>query len=468
MANMLKAVEEELQKRRKGAAVRLEVETGCPAEIRALLLEYLRLGEEDLYLIDGPINPVSLAALLEGDHSPELRYRSFLGCVAAPLRGETDLFSVIRQQDILLHHPYDSFCSIVELLEQAADDPNVLAIKQTLYRTGSDPQIFGALMQAVRNGKQVTAVFELKARFDEALNIRWAQQLEEAGVHVVYGLVGLKIHGKMCLIVRKDEDGIRRYVHLSTGNYNPATARLYTDYGLLTARPDFGEDATNLFNLLTGICQFPGMRKFMVAPFELRSRMMELIEREAENARKGLPARIVAKMNALVDPEIIQALYRASGAGVKIDLLVRGICCLRPKMPGVSENITIRSVVDRFLEHGRFYYFENACQPELFVGSSDWMPRNFNRRIEIVFPIEDGNIRERLISEIMEILLADNTKARFLNADGSYSKAQPAPGAARRRSQFEFIELAEKFVGANPLARSSSRAQPKVKLAPRP
>jgi polyphosphate kinase len=468
MANMLKAVEEELQKRRKGAAVRLEVETDCPPEIRAQLLEYLRLSEEDLYLIDGPINPISFHALIEGDHSPEQRFPSFLAPVAGALRGETDLFSAIRQGDILLHHPYDSFSSIVELLEQAAEDPHVLAIKQTLYRTGGDPQVFGALMQAVRNGKQVTAVLELKARFDEANNIRWAQQLEEAGVHVVYGLVGLKIHGKICLIVRKDEDGIRRYIHLSTGNYNPITARHYTDFGLLTARPDFGEDATNLFNLLTGICQFPGMRKFMVAPFELRSQMMRLIQREAEHAGKGLPARIVAKMNALVDPEIIEALYHASAAGVKIDLIVRGICCLRPQVPGLSENIIVRSIVDRFLEHGRLYYFENACQPEVFMGSADWMPRNFNRRIEVVFPIEDGKIRERLASEILEVLLADNTKARFLNADGSCTIPSTGPGRARRRSQFEFIERAEKSGRADHASRPQPAVPRSVKMVSRP
>jgi polyphosphate kinase len=308
----------------------------------------------------------------------------------------------------------------------------------------------------------------LRARFDEANNISWARQLEEAGVHVVYGLVGYKIHAKMCLIVRRDEDRIRRYVHLSTGNYNPTTARIYTDIGLLTCRNDFGEDATNLFNLLTGICQFQGMRKLLVAPFELHGRILKLIQREAENARKGLPARIIAKMNSLVDPQTIEALYQASQAGVKIDLIVRGICCLRPGVKGASANITVRSIVDRFLEHSRLFYFDNACQPEIIVSSADWMPRNFFRRIEIGFPIEDGNLRERLISELLAISLADNTRARYLQPDGSYRRARTAKGEKMRRSQFEFIQLADD--GDKPQKPTSRRKSkyPQVKLAPSP
>ena len=443
VANLLKAVEAELHNRRRGDAVRLEVEKDCPLDIQAQLLENLRLEEEDLYIIDGPLNPTRIMAIYEGDHSPELRDPPFVAPLAAPLRDETDLFSVIRARDILLHHPYDSFDSVVDFLEQAARDPKVLAIKQTLYRTGGDPRIVGALMEAVRNGKQVTAVVELKARFDEANNIRWSQRLEEAGVHVVYGLVGFKIHGKMCLVVRKDDDTIRRYLHLSTGNYNATTARVYTDVGLFTCRTQFGEDATNLFNLLTGICQFQGTQKFQVAPFELHGRILKLIEREAEHARKGLPARIIAKMNALVDQEVIEALYRASQAGVKIDLIVRGICCLRPKVKGVSENISVRSIVDRFLEHSRIYYFENALQPEILIGSADWMPRNFFRRIEIVFPIDDGNLRERVRTEILETMLADTVKARFLQANGSYLRPGHKRGAAARRAQPEFIAFTQ-------------------------
>ena len=316
-ANLLKAVENELHNRRKGDAVRLEVQKDCPPVIREALLKTLRLTENDLYLIDGPLNPTRLMALYEGDHSPELRDHPFVAPVAPALRGRPDLFAAIRERDILLHHPFENFSSVVEFLQLAASDPDVLAIKQTLYRTGGDERIIGALESAVRNGKQVTAVVELRARFDEANNIQWARQLEEAGVHVVYGLVGYKIHAKALLVVRREGYQIRRYVHLSTGNYNPVTARLYTDIGLLTCRPDFGEDVTNLFNLLTGICQFQGLRKLIVAPFEFHRRMIELIEREAANARRGLPARITAKLNSLAERQMIEALYRASQAGVE-------------------------------------------------------------------------------------------------------------------------------------------------------
>ncbi len=467
-ANLIKAVEEELHNRRKGEAVRLEVSADCPPDIRAELLEKLHLAEDDLYIIDGPINPVRLMAIVEGDHSPELRDPPFIARVAPALRDQTDLFAAVRERDVLLHHPFDNFSSVVELLAQAAEDPDVLAIKMTLYRTGGDPRIVGALMNAVRNGKQVTAVVELKARFDEANNIAWARRLEEAGVHVVYGLVGYKVHGKMTLIVRRDADGIRRYVHLATGNYNATTARFYTDLGLLTCRPEFGNDASSLFNLLTGICQFQGTRKFLVAPFELHSRMLKLIERESANAKRGLPARIIAKLNSLVDRDIIEALYRASQAGVKIDLIVRGICCLRPGVKGVSERITVRSVVDRFLEHSRIFYFENACQPEVFVGSADWMPRNFFRRVEVVFPIEDGNLRDRVKRELLDTVLADTVKARVLQADGTYQRATPKCGAKAVRSQTEFIRLASN--GSAPKGRSN-KAKPRaaaVKLRPRP
>jgi polyphosphate kinase len=403
------------------------------------LLATLRLEEEDLYAVDGPLNPTRLMAVYEGDHSPELRDPPFVAPVGLALRDQPDLFEAIQQRDRLLHHPYESYDSIVQFLEQAAKDNRVLAIKQTLYRTGGDPRIIGALMSAVNHGKQVTAVVELRARFDEANNIQWARQLEEAGVHVVYGLVGYKIHAKMCLVVRRDNDGIRRYVHFGTGNYNPTTARLYTDVSLLTCHPDFGEDATNLFNLLTGISQFKRMRRLLVAPFDLQERVLELIARETENATKGLPARIIAKMNALVDERAIEALYRASEAGVKIDLVIRGICCLRPGLKRLSTNITVRSIVDRFLEHSRIYYFENACQPEVFMSSADWMPRNFFRRVELALPIVDGIVRDRLISELLAVSLADTEKARHLRADGSYHRITPGARQKAVRSQFEFI-----------------------------
>ena len=467
-ANLIKAVEEELHNRRKGEAVRLEVSADCPAEIRAELLAKLNLTEDDLYVIDGPINPVRLLAIVEGDHSPELRDPPFLARVAPALRDQPDLFAAIRERDLLLHHPFDNFSSVVEFLAQAAEDPDVLAIKMTLYRTGGDPRIVGALMNAVRNGKQVTAVVELKARFDEANNIAWARRLEEAGVHVVYGLVGYKIHAKMTLVVRRDADGIRRYVHLATGNYNATTARFYTDLGLLTCRTDFGEDASALFNLLTGICQFQGTRKLLVAPFELHGRMLRLIHRETANAKRGLPARIIAKMNSLVDREIIEALYRASQAGVQVDLIVRGICCLRPGLKDISDHITVRSVVDRFLEHSRIFYFENACQPEVFVGSADWMPRNFFRRVEVVFPIEDGNLRDRVKRELLDIVLADTVKARVLQPDGTYRLAKPRRGAAPVRSQMEFIRLASNGLAPKAQAGKGKQRAAPVKLRRRP
>jgi polyphosphate kinase len=439
--SLRKAVENELHNRRRGDAVRLEIDQDCPEAIRQALLGTLRLTAEDVTLIDGPLYPARLMALYESDQFRDLRDPPFLAPAPAALRGETDLFAAIRRHDILLHHPYESFNTVVDFLEQSARDPKVLAIKQTLYRTGGDTRIVGALMEAATRGKQVTAVVELRARFDEANNIQWSRQLEEAGVHVVYGLVGYKIHCKICLVVRKDDDGIRRYVHLSTGNYNPTTARLYTDTGLLTCQPDFGEDATNVFNLLTGIGHFQAGKKLLLSPFQLHRRMLALIGREAENARRGQPARIIAKMNALSEGEIIEALYRASQAGVKIDLLVRGICCLRPGLRGVSDHITVRSVVDRFLEHSRIFYFENAGQPEIFLGSADWMPRNFFRRIEAVFPVEDAALRRRVKTELLGIPLADEARAWLLQASGAYRRARPKSRPALR-SQLEFIRLA--------------------------
>ena len=461
--NLLKAVEEELHKRRRGDAVRLEIAHHCPDQIREALLKTLHLAGDDLYLIDGPMNPTRLMALYQGDHSPELRDPPFFAPVAAALRGKKDLFAAIRERDILLHHPYEKFSSVVEFLETAATDPDVLAIKMTLYRTGGDQRIVSALMNAVNNGKQVTAVVELRARFDEANNIEWARKLEENGVHVVYGLFGYKIHAKCALVVRSENYQIRRYVHLGTGNYNPTTGKLYTDLGLLTCQAEFGEDATNLFNLLTGICQFQGMKKLIVAPFDLHAKLLELVAREAANARRGLPGHIIAKCNSLVEPQLIKALYAASQAGVKVDLIVRGICCLRPGVPALSENITVRSIVDRFLEHSRIYYFENACRPEVFLGSADWMPRNFFRRIEVVFPIEDGNLRDRVISEILRVTLADNAKSRMLGADGIYRPAEIPAGEMPRRSQMEFMALA-----APKMAAKAREKYPRVELAPRP
>jgi len=466
--NILKAVENELHNRRRGDAVRLEVEAGTPSEIRKALLSTLHLSEEDMYAIDGPLNPVRLMAICEGDHSPGLRFRPFSPQTAPALRDVDDIFSAIRRQDILLHHPYESFDSVVEWLEQAAVDPDVLAIKMTLYRTGGDTRIVGALMRAVKAGKQVAAVVELRARFDEANNILWARQLEEAGVHVVYGLVGLKIHSKVALVVRREDEGIRRYVHLGTGNYNATTSRFYTDLGLLTCRPDFGEDATNLFNLLTGICQFQGTRRLLLSPFVLHTRLLEMIRREAEHARGGLGGSIVAKLNSLADPEIIQALYHASESGVKIELIVRGICCLRPGVKGMSSNITVRSIIGRFLEHTRIFLFGNAYQPQMFVGSADWLPRNFFRRIEVVFPIDDGVHLDHIRHEILGRMLKDSASSRFLDSDGVWHRAPAFKSGRARNCQQEFMEIAEASARPKaPTGRGAAKYQ-RVRLVKRP
>jgi polyphosphate kinase len=438
---LLKAIEKELHNRRKGDAVRLETDHDCPEAIRKALLGTLRLTEDDLNLTDGPLDPARLMSIYEEDHSAHLRETPFHAPASPAFAGTEDIFEAIRRQDILLHHPYESFDGVAGFLEQAARCPRVLAIKQTLYRTGGDTRIVGALMEAASHGKEVTAVVELRARFDEANNIQWSRMLEEAGVHVVHGMVGYKIHAKICLVVRQEADGIRRYVHLSTGNYNLTTARLYTDVGLLTCQPDFGEDATNLFNLLTGIGHYQPTRKLILAPFELHRRMVAFIEREAAHATRGRPARIIAKMNALVDGDLIQALYRASQAGVQIDLLVRGICCLRPQWPGLSENITVRGIVDRFLEHSRLFYFENGGHPEMWAGSADWMPRNFFRRIEAVFPIEDPRLRRRLKQELLAIPMADNVKAWNLQPDGSYERVREK-NSKLVRSQVQFMKRA--------------------------
>ena len=413
-----------------------------PKTWSANLLETMELSEDDLYYIEGPVNPIHLSGLLEGDHSPELRDDHFLPPPSPVFKNQNDIFEVIRNQDVLLHHPYESFECVVDLLKQAADDPKVLAIKQTLYRTGSDPRIASALMKAAQNGKEVAVIMELKARFDEASNIRRAREMEEAGVHVSYGLRGYKIHSKLCMIVRQEEDRLRRYLHLATGNYNPSTAKLYTDLGMMTCRDDYGDDAAAVFNLLTGFCEFEGTNKLIVAPFEFQSHTLELIQRETEHAREGKPARITAKMNSLVDKPVIEALYEASQAGVKIDLIVRGICCLRPGVPEFSKNITVRSIVDRFLEHSRIYQFENAGDPEVFVGSGDWMHRNFQKRIEVAFPVEDMSLKNRMLNEILPLHLSDNVKAHLLQPDGSYVQLGPGKNEPASRSQIRFLELA--------------------------
>jgi polyphosphate kinase len=351
-------------------------------------------------------------------------------------------WTAIRARDVLVHHPYESFAPVVDFIEAAADDERVLAIKQTLYRTSSDSPVVHALQRAADNGKQVTAVIELKARLDEERNILWARELEKAGVHVVFGFVGLKTHCKVALVVRREDDGIRRYVHLATGNYNPQTARIYTDLGFFTCNPDFCEDASALFNYLTGYGELPQWRKLVVAPSRMQGFMIEKLEREAALQRDGGEGRVIAKINGLLEPAVVQALYRASQAGVRIDMICRGVCALRPGLPGISENIRVISIVDRFLEHSRIFYFGNGGDAEVYIGSADWMDRNLSRRVEVVFPIEQPDLKHRLIEEILATSLNDNVKARELLPDGSYQRVKPQPGQPRVRSQDKFLEMA--------------------------
>ncbi|MGD8700300.1 MAG: polyphosphate kinase 1 [Gemmatimonadales bacterium] len=442
--DLLSAIEVSLRERRRGEAVRLEISAGADDRFVELLGEALDLQPQDLYAIDGPIDLSVMMNLWQLDGFRHLKDEPLVPRTSPSFAKRQSVFDAIRERDILVHHPYESFNAVVNFIDNAADDPDVLGIKQTLYRTSVSSPVLNALARAAQNGKQVTALVELKARFDEANNIAWARTLEEAGVHVVYGVVGVKTHCKVALVVRRESVGIRRYVHMATGNYNPQTARIYTDIGLFTADPAFGEDASELFNLLTGYSQGHEWQKVLVAPRGLRERMVELIRRERGKAEAGRPARIIAKMNALVEPSLIDELYDASQAGVEIDLLVRGICCLRPGLPGISERIRVRGVVDKFLEHSRVFYFENDGDPELFLGSADWMPRNFYRRIEIAFPVESPQLKERIIGEILPVTLADNVKARALDRDGVYQRLVPAQGDPSVRSQAVFQELARR------------------------
>jgi polyphosphate kinase len=439
--NLLRTIEQELRRSRRGDAVRLEVEADCPKEFRELLLEFFDLSEDDVYKLDGPLSMTHLAPLVANDAFAKLRDRPFQPGRDPALPQHADIFEVLRRQDVLLHHPYDSFDPIVDFIEEAAHDPQVLAVKITLYRTSGDSAIVEALIDAANAGKQVTAIVELRARFDEAVNIQWARRLEEAGAHVIYGVVGLKTHCKALLIVRRDADRIRHYVHLGTGNYHPRTARIYTDFSLLTSEPELTEEVAIVFNTLTGLAAYPGLKKLMVAPFDLKQRLIGLIERERDHARAGKPARIIAKLNSLVDQEIIEKLYEASCADVTIDLIVRGICCLRPKISGLSENIRVVSIVGRFLEHSRIYYFANDGQPDLFLSSADWMPRNFLRRIELAFPIDDPALRHQLVEEVLPRFLNDRVKARELQPDGYYRRLKPEGKEPRAQAQWHFREV---------------------------
>lgn len=422
-ADLLKTVEEQLRRRKFGFYVRLEVTSRMSESMVKLLCDSMELNEQDVYKINGLLNIPGLTALNKLS-LPELKDPPFKPTTPSILTSGDSMFDVISRQDILLHHPYDSFGPVVEFLRQAARDPNVLAIKQTLYRVGKDSPLIDALEEAAENGKQVAVLVELKARFDEENNIHWARRLEKAGVHVVYGLLGLKTHAKVMLVVRQEKDVLRRYVHLSTGNYNIATSRLYTDIGLFTSDPDFGADATDLFNFLTGYSKQVRYRKLMVAPVNLRKEITELIRREVTHFCEGRPAGITAQFNSFTDTEMIDELYAASREGVPINLMVRGICCLRPGIPEISQNIQVGSIVGRFLEHSRIYRFINGGKEEVFVGSADLMSRNLDRRVEILFPIEDEKQKDRIIRHILEAAMRDNVKMRRLQTDGSYSRAR--------------------------------------------
>jgi polyphosphate kinase len=438
--NLLKKIEEELRNLRRGAAVRLEIEAGIADPLCNTLIEYLGVPADYVFRLNGPLNFLRLMGLPDLIDRPDLKYPPFSPVEPPYLRARASVFDAIRERDVLLYHPYESFAPVVDFIEQAANDPQVLAIKQTLYRTSGDSSVVRALIEASRNGKPVTALVELKARFDEANNIKWARELEEAGVHVVYGLVGHKTHCKCCLVVRNEPDGIRRYVHLGTGNYNPKTARVYTDLSLMTAHEDITAEVAQLFNALTGFGRTPEFKHLLVAPFNLHSRIQELIAAEAVNAAAGKPARIVAKMNKLVDQVTIDNLYAASQAGVQIDLIVRATCCLVPGVKGLSENIRIRNIVGRYLEHARIYSFENGGTPLLYCGSADWMTRNFFRRVEALFPVYDPELRARILEDILPAGLRDTEDARVLQSDGTYVQPPCSDDAPPFSSQRYFME----------------------------
>jgi polyphosphate kinase len=440
--NLLRSIEHELRRSSRGDAVRLEVEMDCPKDFRELLVEFFDLGEADVYRQTSPLSMTHLMPLVTNDAFARLRDRLFQPVRDPALPVHANIFEVMRKQDILLHHPYESFDHVVDLVERAAEDPQVLALKITLYRTSGDSPIVEALIKAAAAGKQVTALVELRARFDEAANIQWARRLEEAGAHVVYGVVGLKTHCKALLIVRRDSDRLRHYVHLGTGNYHPRTARIYTDFSLLTTNQKITEELAIVFNTLTGLASYPGLEKLMVSPFDLSTRLLAMIDREKTNAQAGKPARIIAKLNALVDSELIEKLYEASCAGVKIDLIVRGICCLRPGVPELSENIRVVSIVGRFLEHSRVYYFENGGEHVLYLSSADWMPRNLLRRVEVAFPIETPELRKEIVAQVLPALLKDNVKARELQPDGTYKRLHPAEGDKPSQAQYFFRQIA--------------------------
>jgi len=435
--DLLETIEEGLRLRQFGPVVRLVVDHDMPESMVHLLMENLEVSEEDVYSLQPPLGMSSLWAVA-GLNRPDLKDTPFVPAIPPQLRDvktPNDIFAAIRKSDVLLHHPYDSFKPVLDFIQAAATDPQVLAIKVTLYRVGRKSPVVRSLMEAQRNGKQVAVLVELKARFDEESNIGWAKALEAAGVHVVYGLVGLKTHSKITLVVRKEDGGLRRYLHLATGNYNAVTAGIYTDCGLLTCDPEMGADATELFNTLTGYSTQESYRSLLVAPGSMRERIEGLIERETEHALAGRQGRLIFKMNALVDDRLIRKLYAASQAGVQIDMIIRGICCLRPGVPGLSENIRVISIVGRFLEHSRIYYFENGGKPEVYMGSADLMPRNLDRRVEIIFPVKDPTLRTYLRDAVLAVELANNSRARELQPDGTYVCRSRAPDEPEIDSQ---------------------------------
>lgn len=453
-SDLLKEIQSKLKMRQWGEVIRLEIEDKADKRLLRFLRLELKVAEEDIFEIAGPLDLTFLMKMsgLEGyDH---LRYKQPTPQPVPEIEAGADIFAAIRNGDIFLHHPYQTFDPVVNFIRQASVDPDVLAIKQTLYRVSGNSPIIAALAKAAENGKQVTVLVELKARFDEEHNIVWAKKLEQAGCHVIYGLVGLKTHSKIALVVRREEDGIRRYVHLGTGNYNDSTAKLYTDCGIFTCKESIGEDATAVFNMLSGYSEPRSWNELMLAPYWLRDKFLYLINRETKHARNGEEARIVAKMNSLCDPGIIAALYEASAAGVKIDLIVRGICCLRVGIEGVSENITVRSIVGNFLEHSRIFYFENNGDSEIYMGSADWMPRNLDRRVEIVFPVLDDELKKKAY-HVLEVELADNVKARVMDAEGNYEKLDRR-GKEKVNSQLVFCEEA-KAAAPKPHAERSER-----------
>ncbi|MFP5349450.1 MAG: polyphosphate kinase 1 [Gammaproteobacteria bacterium] len=443
VGDLLRAVEGELPSRRYGDTVRLEVADNSPPEMTEYLRNRFNLTPDDVYLVNGPVNLNRLIAIPDLVDRPDLKYPAFVPQLPPRLARSHDIFAVIRQGDVLLHHPFESFAPVVDFVRQAAGDPSVLAIKQTLYRAGAKSAIVDALVDAARAGKEVTVVIELRARFDEEANINLASRLQQAGAHVVYGVVGYKTHAKLILVVRREAGHLRHYVHLGTGNYHDRTARLYTDYGLFTCDNAIGEDVHKVFLQLTSIGRVGKLKKLLQSPFSLHQELLHKIEREVNHARNGKPAKLMGKMNALVEPQIIQALYAASQAGVEIHLIVRGICCLRPGIPGVSDRIHVRSIVGRFLEHTRVYWFHNDGKEEVYCASADWMDRNFFRRVEIAFPIEDKALKTRVIKESLTYYLADNTQAWELLADGSYRRLTPENAPAESAQETLLKTLAE-------------------------